>query len=130
MHLFYPISKRCLLAVVCFQFFLSEASAQGIKGQVASDKGEPLPYASVFIRNLNDGIPANGEGYFEMRLSAGHYDIIVQHLGHQSVQRTVEVGDDWVTLNFTLQPQTYALQEVEVGGYQEDPALTIMRRVF
>src|SRR5690554_2577179 len=108
----------------------SLALAQGISGQVVSAKGEPLPYASVYVRNINDGIPTNEEGYFEMRLAAGHYDVIVQHLGHQSQQRTVEVGEDWVTLDFILEPQTYALQEVEVRGGQEDPALTIMRRAI
>jgi hypothetical protein len=106
------------------------AYTQGIKGQVLSDNGDPLAYASIFIRNLNDGIPTNEEGYFEMSLAPGDYDVIIQHLGHQSVQRTIEVQQDWITLNVSLPIQTYALQEVEVRSRQEDPALTIMRRAI
>lgn len=107
-----------------------EVYSQGIKGRVLSDDGEPLAYASVFIRNLNDGIPTNEEGYFEMKLSPGYYDIIVQHLGHQSVQQTVEVKDEWLIVDFSLEPQTYALREVEVRSDQEDPALTIIRKAI
>jgi len=126
------LSNSTLKAFSFLALFLvyGDILCQGISGQVVSDKGEPLAYASIYVRNINDGIPTNQEGHFEMRLPPGHYDIIVQHLGHQSVQRTVEVAKDWVTLNFTLEPQTYALQEVEVRGDQEDPALTIMRRAI
>ena len=129
MHLFYPISKG-LLAVVFFQFFLPEGIAQGIKGRVISEDGEPLAYASVFVRNINDGVPTNEEGLFEMGLAPGHYDIIVQHLGHKSEQRTVEIQESWMELNFKLELQTYALQEVEVTSGKEDPALTVMRRAI
>lgn len=108
----------------------TSAYSQGIKGQVLSDQGAPLSFASIYIRNINDGIPANQEGYFEMKLSPGYYDVIVQHLGHQSVQQTVEVKDEWVIVNFSLEPQTYSLQEVEVKGDQEDPALTIIRKAI
>lgn len=119
-----------LLIVVLLIFCGSPVFSQGIKGTVFSMDGDPLAYASIYVRNLNDGIPANLEGYYEMKLSPGHYDVIVQHVGHQSVQRTVEVQNDWITLNFTLEPQTYALQEVEVKSDAEDPALTIMRRAI
>ncbi len=120
---------RGLFAVVLFCCY-GQVFSQGIKGHVRADNGDPLAYASVYIRNINDGIPTNEEGYFEKGLPPGHYDIIVQHLGHQSVQRTVEVREEWLTIDFSLEPQTYALQEVEVRGGQEDPALTVMRRAI
>ena len=118
------------ILVLVFLVGYDHLQAQGIKGQVSADTGEPLAYASVFVRNLNDGVPTNEEGYYEISLAPGHYDIIIQHLGHQSVQRTVEVQQDWITMNVSLPLQTYALQEVEVRSQQEDPALTIMRRAI
>lgn len=129
MHLFYPVSKG-LLAVVFFQFFLPEVTAQGIKGRVLSENGEPLAYASVFVRNINDGVPTNEDGHFEMGLAPGYYELIIQHLGHKSEQQTVEIQDSWVELSFQLELQTYALQEVEVTSGKEDPGLTVMRRAI
>lgn len=106
------------------------AYAQGIRGKVASDSGGPLAYASIYVRNINDGIPTNQEGIFSYNLPPGHYDILVQHLGYQSEQRTVEVREGWVEMNFILELQTYALQEVEVKSGNEDPALSIMRKAI
>jgi hypothetical protein len=121
--------QKQLLAVVLLILF-QETTAQGIRGTVVSEKGDPLAFASVYVRNISNGIPTNPDGYFEMKLDPGHYDILVQHLGYQAVQQTVEVQEGWKDLNVTLELQTYALQEVEVKSRQEDPALTIMRRAI
>lgn len=125
----FTLGRICLLALLSF-FLYSHVFPQGIKGRVVSENGAPLAYASVFVRNLNDGIPTNEEGFFEMRLAPGHYDIIFQHLGYQSKQQTVAISEGWVNLDVQLELQTYALQEVEVRSKQEDPALTIMRRAI
>ncbi|QDH77763.1 carboxypeptidase-like regulatory domain-containing protein [Echinicola soli] len=103
---------------------------QGIRGKVLTEDGEPVAYASVFVRNLNDGIPTNQNGAFEYALAPGHYDIIVRHLGYETQQRTVEVKDGWVQLDVALASQTYAMEEVEVKGGAEDPALTVMRKAI
>lgn len=108
----------------------SQVHSQGLKGRVLSSNGEPLAYASVYIKEIHDGIPTNEEGFFEVDLSPGRYEILVQHLAHQSLQRTVEISDGWVTLNVRLEPQVYGLDEVEVRSGQEDPGLSIMRRAI
>lgn len=109
---------------------LDTALGQGIRGKVMDESGQPVPYASVFVRNLNDGIPTNQNGAFEYPLAPGYYDIIVRHLGYETQQRTVEVKGEWVPLEVTLVSQTYAMEEVEVKGGAEDPALTVMRKAI
>ncbi|KEO75064.1 membrane receptor RagA [Anditalea andensis] len=104
--------------------------AQGIRGKVMSDSGEPLAYASVYIRNLGDGIPSNQNGVYEFRLKPGLYDVLVQFIGYESVLKTVEVRNDWVELDFSLKEQVFGLQEVIVQSGQEDPALTVMRKAI
>lgn len=116
------------LFLICFSGV--EAIAQGIKGKVVSETGDPLAYCSVYVRNINDGIPTNEEGLYSMTLSPGHFDILVQHLGYRSEQRTIEIVGQWVEMDFTLELQTYALQEVEVKSDSEDPTLTIMRKAI
>ncbi len=116
--------------IVLFQFLSFGLNAQGIRGKVTSDSGNPLAYASVYIRNLADGVPTNQEGIYEYSLKPGFYDVIVQNMGFASVLKTVEVGDEWVEINFELEEQVYSLQEVIVKSGQEDPALTIMRKAI
>lgn len=104
--------------------------AQGIRGKVVSSEGELLPYASVYIRNLGDGVPTNQDGRYEYKLDPGVYDVLIQFLGYKSQLKAVEVGEQWVDLDFVLEPQVYTLSEVEVRAGQEDPALTIMRKAI
>ncbi|MDP3474046.1 MAG: carboxypeptidase-like regulatory domain-containing protein, partial [Algoriphagus sp.] len=49
------------------------SQAQGIRGKVTTKEGEPLAYASVYIRNLEDGVPTNENGDYEFRLKSGYY---------------------------------------------------------
>lgn len=105
-------------------------SAQGIKGKVTSTEGESLPYASVYVRNLGDGVPTNQDGKYEYKLEPGVYDVLIQFLGYKSQLKTVEIGNEWVEMDFTLEPQVYTLGEVEVRAGAEDPALTIMRKAI
>ncbi len=111
--------------------FLSlDIFGQGIKGKVSTSDGEPLPFASIYVRNLGDGVPTNQNGEYEFRLKPGFYDVVAQYLGYASVLKTVEVVDNWIDLDFEMKEQVYALQEVEVKTGQEDPALTIMRKAI
>ncbi len=125
--------QKTLFVVLIFgflQFLFFEGNAQGIRGKVTSDSGESMAFASVYIRNLADGVPTNQNGEYEFGLKAGFYDVLVQHMGYTSVLKTVEVGTNWVELDFVLAQQVYALQEVIVKSGQEDPALTIMRKAI
>jgi hypothetical protein len=122
------------IAVICSMLFLLGAQtvsfAQGIRGKVSTTEGEPLPFASVYIRNLEDGVPTNENGLYEFRLKPGFYDVVVQFLGYKSQLETVEVRDAWIELDFKLESQIYTLSEVEVRAGAEDPALTVMRKAI
>lgn len=117
-----------LLVFLIIQFHFSVA--QGIRGKVVSIEGEELAYASVYIRNLGDGVPTNQNGIYEYKLEPGVYDVLIQFLGYKSQLKTVEIGQEWVEMNFELEPQIYTLGEVEVRAGAEDPALTIMRKAI
>lgn len=119
-----------LFLILLSLFFNSLCFGQGIKGTVINTEGEPLGYASVFVRNLGDGIPTNQNGSYELKLQKGVYDVLIQYLGYKSHLETVIISDEWVDLNVTLEPQTYSLAEVEVNAGKEDPALTIMRKAI
>jgi hypothetical protein len=123
--------KQLQFFLVFILVFLSlEIFGQGIKGKVTTSDGEPLPFASIYVRNLGDGVPTNQNGEYEFRLKPGFYDVVAQYLGYASVLKTVEVGENWMDLDFEMKEQVYALQEVEVKTGQEDPALTIMRKAI
>jgi hypothetical protein len=104
--------------------------AGGIRGTIFSDEGSPLPWATIYVKQLGTGTSANEQGYYELSLPPGTYQVIYQHVGYESQQKQVEVGQDFVTLNITLQPQVIVLQNVTITAGYEDPAYTIMRKAI
>ena len=68
---------------ICFLFLSSLVQAQsgGIEGFVSNENNERLAFATIYIRNIESGTTSNSEGYYQIKLSPGKYDIIFQYLG-------------------------------------------------
>ncbi|MEP2024704.1 MAG: DUF5686 and carboxypeptidase regulatory-like domain-containing protein [Reichenbachiella sp.] len=114
-----------LILLITFNSF-----SQGIKGTIKSTNGEPLPFATIYVRNIETGSTSNEEGYFEYPLPAGKYDLVFQYMGYKSVVKFVEVTNGFSEVNVKLDPQTIVLRDVEIRAGKEDPAYTIMRKAI
>jgi hypothetical protein len=106
------------------------ALAGGLRGQVKSDDGKPLPYASVFVRQTGSGAVTDADGRYELTLAPGKYDLLFQYLGYETQALAVEVGDSFTELDVTLKTQVIVLQTVTIRAGKEDPAYTIMRKAI
>ncbi|MEZ4905801.1 MAG: DUF5686 and carboxypeptidase regulatory-like domain-containing protein [Spirosomataceae bacterium] len=104
--------------------------AGGIKGIVKTTKGEPLPYAAIAIKGTNIGTMANAEGRYELALNVGRHEVVFQYLGFKTIIKTIEIGEDFKTLDIVLEEQALQINEVQIGSKSEDPAYTIMRRAI
>ncbi|MFZ5941691.1 MAG: DUF5686 and carboxypeptidase regulatory-like domain-containing protein [Bacteroidota bacterium] len=104
--------------------------SQGIKGSVVDIEGDPVAYASIFIRELTRGTTSNANGDFSLPLPPGSYTIFFRSLGYTEVQKTINVGEGMTDLKIVLPPQTYMIPEVRVVASGEDPAYAVMRKVI
>jgi len=102
----------------------------GIKGKITIEDGSPLPFATIFVRQIGTGTTANVDGQFEILVPNGRYDLVFQHLGRKSVERVVIVENKMTELNVTLEIQEIVLQTVTVGEDDEDAAYSIMRKAI
>lgn len=102
----------------------------GVRGTISDEKGEPLSFATIYVREMGTGTTANADGYYAIPLPAGSYQLIFQHLGRRTEVRTVAVKTDMISMDITLQPQEIVLQSVTVDADEEDPAYTIMRKAI
>lgn len=105
-------------------------SAQGIKGTIKTDNGEILPFASIYVKELGSGTSTNLEGFYELKLKAGEYEITYQFMGYKTQVRNVSVGNQVQTINISMETQVISLATVTVLGKQEDPSFTIMRKAI
>jgi hypothetical protein len=114
-----------LILTICI-----DLSSQGLKGTIKDSSGQPVPYSTVYIRELQQGATANTKGDYELKLKEGKYTVIFQSLGYAPDIRDITIGKNVVTLNIVLQIQYYEIPEVRITASGEDPAYGIMRKVI
>lgn len=116
-----------VIVIVLTSFSLK---AQMLRGKIVDTKSQPVPFSTVFVKEVSFGTAANEEGIFELRLAEGEYTCIFQCMGYQTITKKVVVRSADNPLVIILPAMIYSLQEVVVGG-GEDPAYrSIMRKVI
>lgn len=124
--------KRLLSRIALVLLILLPVSlySQGIKGSVVDHEGQPVPYASIFIKELTRGTTTNANGIFSLPLPTGTYHIYFRSLGYTEVQKIVRIEEAMEELLITLPPQTYMIPEIRVVASGEDPAYAVMRKAI
>lgn len=76
------------------------AAESGVTGTVTDADGAPVEGATVTL----DGFPTrtDADGAYTLRAVAGTYDLAVESFGHDDAAVGVDVGDGFVTRDFTL----------------------------
>lgn len=117
--------KKTTLLILLFPVF-----AQGtiIKGRITDERQQPLPYATVYLRNTSIGTTSNEEGSYSFDAPPGDYEIVFQYLGYKKSSEKISVGNEAITLNISLKPESFELNEVTVDANAEDPAYNIIRK--
>ncbi len=105
-------------------------NAGGVRGVLKNNSGEILPFASIYVQQLKSGTSTNFDGYFEIKLASGMYDIVFQYLGYETVTKRVEVKNDYKILDVILLEKSIQLQSATIYGGKEDPAYTLMRKAI
>ncbi len=103
--------------------------AQTLSGTIRSNKGELMPFSSIWVTDLNKGTLANEEGKYAISLPKGEHEVVFRFLGHTPKTHKVNLSGD-LTLDVLLFEEAVTLKDVNVGGLKEDPAIGMMRRMI
>ncbi|MDR0692277.1 MAG: DUF5686 and carboxypeptidase regulatory-like domain-containing protein [Prevotellaceae bacterium] len=103
--------------------------AQSLKGHVADGNGRGIAYATVYIRNTQQGISTNENGDFEIKMPAGTYSLVIQSMGYEALRREVTLPQTEGFL-FILSEKTYQLPDVLIDIDPENLAATIIRHAI
>ncbi len=131
---FYYIHRMLKKVIVSIAVFLSLAGnqlfGQGIEGEIVDSKGDPVSYASIFIKELTRGTTSNSLGLFSLPLPPGEYTIFFRSLGYTEVMKSITVSETMKELEIVMPPQTYMIPEVRISATGEDPAYRVMRKAI
>nr|WP_294787484.1 DUF5686 and carboxypeptidase regulatory-like domain-containing protein [uncultured Flavobacterium sp.] len=112
--------------LIAFLFFSISNFAQ-IKGTITDDKGNPLPFVSVFEENTYAGTTSNEQGKYQLNVKEiGKNKIIFQYLGFKTQKITVSSELKTITLDIKLQEESFDLNEVVIDP-KNNPANAIIK---
>lgn len=79
---------RTFFLLLLFSLFHYDVLAVKISGTITDDKGNILPYASVFIKGSSQGTMSNNRGKYFLDLPAGNYTIVCQFVGYTRQEKS------------------------------------------
>ncbi|WP_420580588.1 DUF5686 and carboxypeptidase regulatory-like domain-containing protein [Reichenbachiella sp.] len=126
MHSFF---KSLLVGLLLIGSFFNGEAAE-LFGTVTDQKGEPLPYATLYLQNTTIGTTTNIEGKYSIELAPGDYVLIYQYVGYKKQEIPLKVDHRRILLNVVLEPEVLELQEVVVTATGEDPAYAVIREAI
>lgn len=112
--------------LLAFLFFSISNFAQ-IKGTITDEKGNPLPFVSVFEENTYSGTTSNEQGKYQLNIKeVGKNKIVFQYLGFKTQKVAVSGDSKTIVLDIKMQEESFALNEVVIDP-KKNPADAIIR---
>lgn len=120
-----------LLSVVLLLSFSTASFSQSISGYVYSMDNEPIPYANIYIRELQTGTTTDENGHYYMALTTGgEYQLVVSSMGYETLNMGIVVGDEELQKSLFLKTSSLQLEEVTVRASKRDPAYAIIQNAI
>ena len=104
-----------LLLLLCCSTMYAQQKNQ-VTGKVSDEGGNPLPGASVFVKNSTIGTQSNFDGDYTLNNVPSDGILVISYLGFKTVEKAVNGN---TILNVILLVDAQSLDEVVVVGYGE-----------
>jgi hypothetical protein len=121
---------RVLLSLFLVVISSLNLFSQGVKGKVTDRDNVPIPYSTIFVKEISMGTTSNSDGNYQIQLPPGTYTIQFQNLGFIPQTQIFEVGFSFIERDVALEEQIFQLNEIRIYAKNEDQAYPIMRRAI
>ena len=107
-----------VLTICLLSLNLSAKDVTGmISGKVLSSDGEPVDYATVYLKGTTFSGTTNDKGIYHITAPAGNYTIVFSSVGFEKLEiRTSIKTEDRTKLNVKLKPATQLAEVIVVGN--------------
>ena len=99
-----------------------------ISGIISDKNGEPLPFASIYIKNTTYGVSSNAFGEYFIELESGNYTIIFSYIGFENEEKSINLTEKPKIINVILTENDLGLIEYEVVSNTKNKALEILEK--
>lgn len=122
--------KQVILCLILPLLVTRIIAQTGIKGFVTDENDQPVPFATIYLKQTTTGTTTNDLGQYEILLEPGSYTVVFQGLGFKKQEINLIVTEHFVVKNIQLVKQAYRIKEIRVYSGGEDPAYPIMRKAI
>lgn len=103
-----------------------------ITGTLTDEKGEPVAFANVYLKDIYDGVTTNEKGEFSFQTEAvGTQILVVSFTGYKRQEQEVQLDGITVKVDFTLEEDSETLNPVviSVGAFEasDEKKATILK---
>ncbi|MET0572423.1 MAG: DUF5686 and carboxypeptidase regulatory-like domain-containing protein, partial [Pedobacter agri] len=121
--------RICALILFCGLTHFAFAQHYTVSGTIKDTGGQPVPFASVYVKNTTTGTSANVDGKYALKLEKGEYLLSYRAVGYKQQDQSVKLSGN-ITQNINLSSESYTLDNVTIKANAEDPAFEIIRKAI
>ena len=107
--------KKITIFLFLFVSILTNAQTFTLNGKVVNENKEPLPGATILVKEENKGTSTDFDGKFRVNFPKGKYIIQVSFVGYKSVSREITLTKN-DAIEFVLSANSTVLEEVLVSA--------------
>ena len=107
--------KKITIFLFLFVSILTNAQTFTLNGKVVNENKEPLPGATILVKEENKGTSTDFDGKFRVNFPKGKYLIQVSFVGYKSVSKEISLTKN-DAIEFILSANSTVLEEVLVSA--------------
>ena len=107
--------KKITIFLFLFVSILTNAQTFTLNGKVVNENKEPLPGATILVKEANKGTSTDFDGKFNVNFPKGKYVIQVSFVGYKSVSKEISLTKN-DAIEFILSANSTVLEEVLVSA--------------
>ncbi|UQD56277.1 DUF5686 and carboxypeptidase regulatory-like domain-containing protein [Flavobacterium sp. K5-23] len=120
------MKKHFLLLLILVSF----TNYAQIKGTVSDEKGNPIPFVTVFEEDTYNGTTSNENGNYELNIkTAGKHSVVFQYLGFKTQKIAVQTENKPYLLDVKMMEESFSLKEVVINT-KINPAIAIIKNAI
>ena len=111
-------------------FLISISTFAQLKGTVTDSKGNPIPFANIYVKDTYISTSTNDKGNYTLNIKAtGNYTVLYQYLGYKTNKQVISILSLPQILNVSLYEEEIQLTEVIISK-KENPAIAIIKNAI
>lgn len=99
-----------------------------LTGKVTSILGDPVAFTSVYVKGSTQGTSTNTNGFYQLKLNPGKYQLIFRAISYSQLIESVDVTGNGDVHTTQLPVENYQLKQATDS--KEDPAYAIIRNAI